>query len=106
MTETYMIYMQDYDYCGVSMVEGPAGTDMQKLKTEYWDEWRTAYKSHEEAKLKAREGKLPEPPTPEWLYRGVSCCLAEFQDSQTYGFACWLVDNKGFKHVNVNRVSM
>jgi hypothetical protein len=29
-----------------------------------------------------------------------------FLDAQTYGFACWLVDTKGFKHVNVKRVSI
>jgi hypothetical protein len=108
--ETYLIWLQDYDYAGVTLVEGPQGVDIEKLRDEYHDTWKAAFRSHEEARRTAREKKLPEPPPPEILdqynrhVREVANVL--FLDAQTYGFACWLVDTKGFKHVNVKRVSI
>lgn len=103
--ETYLLWMQDYDYAGVTLVEGPPDADIEKLKAEYNGLWKAAYCSHEKDKQKARDEKLPEPAMPEILeFRQLKD--GTFQDSQTYGFACWLVENKGFKHVEPKRFSL
>ena len=103
----YLLWHHDYDYAGVSLVEGPDDADIKTLYEEYMVEYKATSDltrgDGEERWVKYRESsfykKYLEPSTaPRPTY--------DFVDNVSLAFSLWLVDKKGFKPVNERRVEV
>ena len=114
----YMIWMQDYDYAGVTLVDGPEDADIQGLKKEYLALHNKSYEEYKEESRKLwkenvrKFGEKEARKMPGAELKGFAVKYnrwkdidgVPFADTGTYGFVCWLVEEKkGFSHVEVQR---
>lgn len=83
--QIYALWYSDYGIQGFSVIEGPEGADFVHLKKEY----------HKAIRSKDGFDKY---------YNYAHGYLGVPEDSMTLAFVAWLIENAGFRRLNVKMV--